>query len=312
MSTPLVSIVVPIYNEEKSLEEFSKRLFKVIGTIGLEKIEVIYVNDGSTDASLDIAKKIKNSWANVNLRILNLSRNFGHQSAILCGMEAATGDCTVTIDADLQDPPEVIEKLVNEYLNGFDVVFAQREKRNGEKFLKTITANLYYRFLQYLSDTKIPRNTADFRLLSRRAQNELLELSEAQPYVRGMVHWIGFKQQIVTYIREPRYSGKSHYTWQSMRNLAKSGIIGFSTKPLKLAFKICQILFSLAFIYSLYIVISKIQEPDKLIPGYASIATLILWSFAFQMLILALLGEYIQYLVSQTRRRPRYILMEEE
>jgi glycosyltransferase involved in cell wall biosynthesis len=305
------TIVVPIFNEQESLEEFSNRLFSVVKVLNVKTVEVIFVNDGSSDSSLDIARKIKLVNSDINLRILSLSRNFGHQAAILCGMEAASGDCTITIDADLQDPPEVIIEMINEYQKGFDIIFAQREKRKGEKILKTLTAYIFYKLLRFLSDSEIPRNTADFRLLSRRAQDQLLAMKDAQPYIRGMVHWIGFNQKIINYVREPRYSGETHYTWRSMKNLAKNGVIGFSTKPLKLAFGISHVLFSAAFIYSAFIVLSKIQNPEKLIPGYASITTLILWSFAFQMLILALLGEYIQYLVTQTQSRPRYILMDE-
>jgi len=306
-----LSIVVPVYNEADSLAEFSQRLFKIINLLQDTTCEVIFVNDGSNDNSARILSEVRNSHGQANMRVITFSRNFGHQAAIFAGMKSSHGECVVTIDADLQDPPELIESMLEEYRNGFDIVFAQREKRLGEKIFKKFTAQVFYRVLTYLSETDIPVNTGDFRLVSRRALDALLNLNEAQPYVRGLVHWIGFKQTAIKYVRDARFSGETHYSWTAMIALALSGVIGFSNKPLKLGLKLCQIFFSIAILYSFYNIAVKVFFPETSIPGYASLITVILWAFSIQMLILAIIGVYIQFLVEQSRGRPRYIIMEE-
>ncbi len=241
-----ISIVVPMYNEEEVAMEFYNRVTAVLKNT-LLPYEIIIVNDGSRDKTLDIIMNLMEN--DEHIKIINFSRNFGHQAAITAGIENATGDAIITIDADLQDPPEVIIDLINEYKNGYDIVYAKRKSRKKDTFFKRYTAQIYYKILNKLSDIKIPENVGDFRLISKRVQEVFVKLPEKDRYIRGIFAWMGFKQAIVEFDRQPRFAGKTKYPLSKMIKLAMSGIIGFSTKPLRLIFKLrsCHNIFIIYF-----------------------------------------------------------------
>ena len=309
----IISIVVPVFNEEEVINEFFARIQPTIEELNLQKytIELIFVNDGSKDSTSEILVEYsKHVKIGSSVRIIEFSRNFGHQAAIYCGIKESKGEAVVTIDADLQDPPEAIIDFVEKWELGFDVVSGKRISRSGETILKKASAALFYRALNYLSEESIPRDIADFRLLSRRAVGALLRLDEADLYLRGMIHWIGFKQTVVEYERDARFAGKTHYTTKKMFQLARNGIIAFSTKPLRFAFKIAQVSFLFAISYSLYLIYQKLSNPNLSLPGYTSLTVIILWSFSFQTFVLGIFGEYQQFIYSQTKKRPNYIIMD--
>lgn len=311
----IISIVVPVFNEEKVIKEFFSRLQPILNTLKRQKykVELIFVNDGSEDSTSELLKDYSNNVDDgTTIRVIEFSRNFGHQAAIFCGIKESTGDAVITIDADLQDPPEIMISFVHEWELGYDVISGKRISRKGESLLKKISADLFYRLLNYLSEDSIPRNIADFRLLSKRAKIALLSLEDADLYLRGMIHWIGFNQTVVEYERDARFAGETHYTAKKMFQLARNGIIAFSTKPLRFAFKISQLSFLLATSYSVYLIYQKLSNPSLSLPGYTSLTVLILWTFAFQTLVLGIFGEYQQYIYSQTKKRPNYIIMDEK
>lgn len=307
----LVSIIVPVLNEELGLSAFWMRLESVLKPIKEYKFEVLFIDDGSSDNSLGVLREIAALSKGINVRIISLSRNFGHQAALVCGLEKSSGAAVLTIDADLQDPPELIPLMLNEWREGSDIVLAQRQSRDGETLFKKISASWFYRFLSSISEYKIPEDVADFRLMSRRSVAALLELEDYEPYLRGMVSFIGFRQTIVHYDREARLAGSSSYKMTDMFKLARNGIVGFSGKPLKFATFLGSLVLFLTFLYSGYIVISKIMNPASALPGYTSLMVVLLVSFGVQMLTLGIIGNYLYRTLSQTRNRPRYIIAEE-
>jgi dolichol-phosphate mannosyltransferase len=307
-----ISVVVPVFNEEQVIGEFCKRLLTVLKKISTKyKFEIIFVDDGSKDGTFEVISKIATSMTNqkkISISVVKLSRNWGHQAALLAGLSQTTGDAVISLDADLQDPPEVIPEMISEFEQGAEVVFAQRRFRGKEKIGKSFTAKAYYKVLKYFSDLKIPPNTADYRLMSKRANGILLELKEANPYLRGLAYWIGFKQAIVQYDRDERAAGVSHYSWSMMFTLARNGVVGFSTKPLKFAFNLSALFFTASSTFSVYLIYAKLTHPENSLPGYTSILVVLLWSFAIQTFLLGVLGEYVKFSFIQLQKRPRYII----
>jgi polyisoprenyl-phosphate glycosyltransferase len=301
-----LSIVIPVFNEESNVEVLYQRLKEALRASG--EVEYIFINDGSQDQTLIKVKELRERDPEV--KYLSFSRNFGHQVAVTAGLDVAKGEAVVIIDADLQDPPEVIPQLVQKFKEGFDVVYAVRSKRKGEGFFKTVTAKLFYRLLRFLTGFSIPVDVGDFRLMSRRAVRVFNNLRERHRYVRGMVSWLGFRQAGVEYVREERFSGETKYSLGKMIRLALDGITSFSNVPLQVAGHLGFWISGIALIYILYILGMKIFT-DKPIIGWASTMTAIFFFGGVQLMTLGIIGEYIGRISDEVKRRPIYIVEEE-
>jgi len=299
-------VVSPVYCEQDCIETFYERLVAVLEPLDGIAFELLFVDDGSTDGSLDLLRKI--GQQDKRVRVLALSRNFGHQLAITCGMDSARGDVVVVMDSDLQDPPEVIPRMLDQWRAGSKVVYGVRASRDGETRLKLATARAFYRLLNRLSDTPLPLDAGDFRLLDRQVINVLSELREENRYIRGLVSWLGFPQSAVVYERDARYAGKTKYSLAKMVKLAFDGITSFSQRPLRLAFTVGSVLTLVAGFLAAYIVVAKLAAPASSIPGFASLMCVVLFLGGFQLLFLGLLGEYVGRIYGETKRRPLYIV----
>ncbi len=305
MSKALYSIVVPLYNEQEVLPTSYARLKAVLETLD-GPYELIFVNDGSKDKTLEMAKELCEK--DKTLRLISFARNFGHQAAITAGMNAAEGDAIVVIDADLQDPPEVILDMVKKWKEGYDVVYGKREKRDGESAFKLVTAKAFYRILKSLTDVDIPVDTGDFRLLDKKVNEALKTLPERNRYVRGLVSWVGFKQTGVFFHRQERAAGETKYTLKKMLKLAGDGIVSFSSSPLKLGaplgIGVCG-LSALGFI--LYLILS-------LVGGYFALNTALLFAILFVsgliLTVFGITGLYFARLYDEVKGRPMYIIGE--
>ncbi len=299
-----ISVVVPMYYEEAVAKECDKRLNSALEQYDYE---ILYINDGSTDKTLPILKDIAKE--NAKVRIISFSRNFGHQAAVTAGVRHAEGDCVVIIDADLQDPPELIPDMVKLWQEGNDVVYAKRKKRKGESFFKLLTAKLFYKILDSLTDTEIPRDTGDFRLIDRKVADAFNRMTEHNRFIRGMVPWLGFKQAPIEYVRDERYAGETKYPLKKMIKFALNGILSFSIKPLQLVTKlgIITLFFSLAII--VYVLISKFTG-HALMQGWASIMIVVTMLSGVQLVALGVVGEYIARIYEETKERPIYIVEE--
>lgn len=301
-----ISIVVPMYNEQEVAKEFYNRTISVLTKLIEYDYEIIVVNDGSRDKTLEILLNIVREDEHV--KVINFSRNFGHQAAITAGIENATGDAIITIDADLQDPPEIIVDMIREYEKGYDIVYAKRKSRKKDTFFKRETAKLYYKILNKLSDIKIPENVGDFRLISKRVQEVFIKLPEKDRYVRGMFAWMGFNQTMVEFDRASRYAGKTKYSLSKMIKLALSGIVGFSTKPLRIIFKLGLATTFISFILMIYAIVMKILGSVE--NGWSSIMVAITFIGGIQLLSLGIVAEYIAKIYGEVKERPVYIIMD--
>ncbi|HHW48630.1 MAG TPA: glycosyltransferase family 2 protein [Clostridiaceae bacterium] len=302
----IYSVVVPLYNEELVINESYKRIKEVMDSTS-EPYEIIFVNDGSRDRTSEMAKEICKKDKNV--RLLSFSRNFGHQAAITAGMEYACGQAIIVIDADLQDPPEVILEMIKKWKEGFDVVYGQRSERQGESFFKKITAKIYYRLLKCLSDVDIPVDVGDFRLIDRKVCDALKKLPEKNRYVRGLISWLGFKQTSVKFVRKERYAGETKYPLKKMLKFAFDGITSFSYKPLKLWTYLGLIVFMSGFIYLAVIVCRKLFT-SYAVPGWAIVAVIILITNGAVLISLGTVGGYISRIYDEAKGRPLYVLDE--
>ena len=267
--------------------------------------EIVYVNDGSNDDTLDILLDMRENDNHV--AIVNLSRNFGKEIALTAGLHYTKGDAVVVIDADLQDPPELIPKLIQEWNNGFDVVYATRTHRDKESALKKATAFSFYRIIQKIGEVKIPADTGDFRLLSRRAVDALNTLGERHRFMKGLFAWIGYRQKAVPYRRDSRYAGKTKWNYWRLWNFAIEGFTSFSTAPLKIATYIGLITAVGAFMYGAYMIIRTLLFGNP-VPGYPSLIVIVLFLGGVQLIAIGVLGEYIGRIFSETKRRPLYLL----
>ncbi|MHB1394730.1 MAG: glycosyltransferase family 2 protein [Clostridia bacterium] len=308
MKNKLISIVVPMYYEEKVAEECYKRLKSVMDTCGYE-YELVFVNDGSRDGTLDILERIAGNDKNV--KVLGFSRNFGHQVAVTAGIDKARGSALVIIDADLQDPPELIPEMLKLWEQGYEVVYAKRKRRKGESIFKRATAGLFYRLLDKLSDTRIPLDTGDFRLIDAKVADELRKMREKNRFLRGMVSWIGFKQIPVEYEREERFAGETKYPLKKMLKLALDGIISFSSKPLKLSQYLGLFAVICAMAIFIYSVAYRIVGGKNLVSGWASIMTTVAFLGGVQLISIGILGEYIGRMYDESKGRPLYIIEKE-
>lgn len=305
-----IDVIVPIYNEEEVLPYFISRLESVLLQLReANSIQVIFINDGSNDGSKKILEEYQES-TDFRVSVISLSRNFGHQAALLCGYEHSESDFVVCIDSDLQDPPELINKLILEIEKGFDIVLTKRSIRKGESKFKLFTAKIFYTILSRLSSTELFAESADFRLVSRRAVKAFLLLRETDPYIRGIFSWIGFPTSVIEYERDPRFAGKTKYTFRKMLLLARDALLSFSGNPMRLPFYLSFVFMIIGIVVSAYIAVQKILNPAQSLPGYASLMIVFLLAFSIQLLILGLIGEYLFRSMSYVQNRPRYIVMD--
>lgn len=306
MSGSLFSVIVPMYNEEEVIGTTFERLKQVMDSLG-ERYELIFVNDGSKDRSAEIIKELAEQHQEVVL--IDFSRNFGHQIAITAGMDYARGDAIVIIDADLQDPPEVIVQMIDKWRDGYEVVYGKRVKRKGETWFKKATAKIFYRTLRALTNVDIPADTGDFRLIDRKVCDVLKGLKEKNRFVRGLVSWIGFRQTSVEFVREERFAGVTKYPLKRMLRFALDAITSFSYKPLKIA---SYIGFTISFFSFIYLVIVVYQRlfTNTTMAGWASIVAINLLFNGIILILLGVIGEYIGRIYDETKNRPLYIVRE--
>jgi len=305
---PICSIVLPVFNEEEGIETFHLNLISEISKIKEYYFEVLYVDDGSTDGSFESLKRLKSTGSNSQIRLVKFSRNFGHQSALLAGMQLSTGALVITMDSDGQDPPNIIPAMLEATKFGYEIVYAQRKSRVGDSRLKRLTAFIYYRVLNMLAETKIPVDTGDFRLISRRALGAVLDSVDSSLYLRGLVSWVGFSSTTVVFDRERRISGVTKYPFIKMLTLAVNGVTSFSTKPLRLGLHTSGFIALLSMIASAYVIFMKLFSPTSSLPGYTTIVVLFLWSLSIQLFCIGLIGEYLSKNIEETRERPHYII----
>jgi len=299
-----LSIIVPMYNEADVCETFFRRLLPITRGI-TESYEVICVNDGSTDRTLDLLKVAHS--IDPRVKVVNFSRNFGKEVALTAGIEYASGDAVVPIDADLQDPPELIPTLVSHWLEGYQTVIAVRKDRTADTFLKRTTAGWFYRVIGKLADVGIPPNSGDFRLLDRVVVNALKQLPERNRFMKGLYSWAGFKQKTVEYTREGRAAGATKWRYWSLWNFALDGILSFTTLPLRIWTYLGISVAGLSAVYGLFIVIRTLALGVDF-PGYASLLTLMLFFGGVNMLGLGILGEYLGRVFIEVKGRPLYVV----
>lgn len=303
-----VTVVVPAYNEAEVLPSFHQRLTEVLAALGC-RWQVLYVDDGSADATWAVIRDLAADPADVGG--IRLSRNFGKEAALSAGLDQVDphSDAVVVIDADLQDPPELIPAMIAEWQAGFDVVYAVRQSRAGETRFKRFTAAGFYRMMSHVSDTPIPRNTGDFRLLSRRALEALAQLPERQRFMKGLFAWIGFEQTGIHYDRQPRHGGRSKWSYWRLWNLALEGITSFSTLPLRVATWAGLSTSVAAFVYAVWVIVKALIWGEP-VQGYPSLMTVMLFLGGMQLLALGAIGEYVGRIYAESKQRPLYLISE--
>ena len=300
----IYSVVVPVFNEEAVIAESYKRLKNVMDSTN-ESYEIIFVNDGSIDKTEEIIEDI--CKRDENIKLLNFSRNFGHQAAITAGMRESSGNAVVVIDADLQDPPEVIIEMIKKWKQGYDVVYGRRAKREGETLFKKITSKIFYRFLRNMTNVDIPVDTGDFRLIDRKVCNVLNSMPERNRYVRGLVSWIGFKQTYVEFIRKERFAGETKYSMKKMLKLAGDGITSLSYKPLTIMCYAGGILFLIGFVSSILVIIKNaVLGIDILSLGLLLSINAVMCGIVLGCI--GIMGEYVGRILDESRKRPLYII----
>ena len=303
---PLISVVVPCYNEEAVLAATHRRLVDTLSRFGFE-FETIYVDDGSSDRTPEILRVLQ--AASDSVRVLRLSRNFGHQIAVTAGLEHAGGDAVVLIDADLQDPPELLPDMVAEWLNGYDVVYGVRADRDGETPFKLWTAKLFYRLINLLSSTRIPLDTGDFRLMDRKVVDAILAMPERDRFLRGMISWVGFRQTGITYHRAPRAAGTSKYPFVKMVRFAADGVLSFSIIPLRLATWL-GFATSLVALIGIVVALGFRLWTNRWVTGWASLFLGELFLGGVQLICVGIIGEYVGRIYGESKNRPLYFLQE--
>jgi dolichol-phosphate mannosyltransferase len=302
----ILSVVVPCYNEEEVIQETHKRLSAMLAGLNVG-FEIIYVNDGSRDRTLEILNDLQAKHAEV--RVVSLSRNFGHQTAVTAGVDHACGDAVVLIDADLQDPPEAIATMMAKWREGFEVVYGRRTIRHGENSFKLLTAKGFYRLINLLSEVKIPLDTGDFRLMDRRVVDALQRMPERDRFVRGMVAWVGFRQYAMPYERAERFAGVSKYPLRKMIMFALDGILSFSIVPLRLATSIGVMCATFAFCGIIYAVGMRLLTSNW-VSGWTLLFIAVLFLGGMQLLCLGIIGEYVGRTYRESKRRPLYLIGE--
>ncbi|WES34012.1 glycosyltransferase family 2 protein [Ruminiclostridium papyrosolvens DSM 2782] len=301
----LLSVVVPVYNEQEVITETYRRLKASLSNLDMD-IEYIFINDGSTDNTY---LKLNELIVNTDVKLINFSRNFGHQIAISAGMDYAKGDAVVVIDADLQDPPEIISEMIEKWKEGYEVVYGKRLHREGETLFKKLTAKLFYRVIDNITDIKLPVDVGDFRLIDKKVCDSMKSLPERARYVRGLVSWVGFNQTSIEYKREKRFAGKTKYPLRKMIKLATDGIISFSYRPLKLATFLGMTVSALSFIYLIAILLQKIFT-NSTVEGWASTMVVSLFFNGVMLVVIGIMGEYVGRIYEEVKSRPLYVIGE--
>ncbi|MCY9853630.1 glycosyltransferase family 2 protein [Vibrio mediterranei] len=307
-SNPTISIVCPCYNEQEVLNIFLQRISTVLQETGYS-YEVILINDGSKDGTLKVMESLREQDSHV--RTVNLSRNFGKEAALTAGLDLARGEVIIPIDADLQDPPELIHDFLREWKKGFDVVVAKRVDRSTDSWAKKLSAELFYKFHNAVANVEIPENVGDFRLINRRVLQAIQLLPENQRFMKGIFSWVGFKTSVVEYKRESREAGETSFNGWKLWNFALDGITSFSTAPLRIWLYVGSVISAFAFLYlSVTVIKTLIFGIDS--PGYASLITVILFLGGVQLIGIGVLGEYVGRLYMESKRRPTYIIESDE
>ncbi len=301
-----ISIVIPMYNEEEVVMTSYLRIRKVIEELKQYDYEMILVDDGSKDKTLEILQKAAKE--NEKVKILSFTRNFGHQAAVTAGLRYVTGEAIIIIDADLQDPPELLPEMLQLWEQGNEVIYGQRKIRKGESAFKLLTAKMFYNTLNALSDVEIPKDTGDFRLVDRKVVNVINSLPEHNKFLRGLFSWVGFKQKAYLYERQERQAGKTKYPFRKMWKLASDGIISFSTKPLKIVGGLGILTIILSILILIYSLVSYAFDLNNLTAGWTSIMVAITLFSGVQLLSIWIISEYIARIYDETRNRPQYII----
>lgn len=301
-----LSVVVPMYYEEEVAKECYNRLKGIVEKIDNYEYEIIFINDGSKDKTLPILMEIAEKDKNV--KVLSFSRNFGHQCAVTAGLQYVTGDAIVIIDADLQDPPELIPKMLKLWEDGNEVIYGKRKSREGESKFKLLTASMFYKTLNALSDVEIPKDTGDFRLVDRKVVDVINSLPEHNKFLRGLFSWVGYKQTPFEYERKERFAGKTKYPLKKMLKLAQDGIFSFSTKPLKIVGTMGIISIAISIIILIYAILSYIFNWNNLTAGWTSLMVTMTFLSGMILISLWMIGEYIGRIYDETKRRPQYII----
>lgn len=308
VTTPeLISIVIPCFNEEQVIGETINRLKTISDAMTDVQVELIFVDDGSRDSTRELLKQLAANDSRI--KIVGFARNFGHQIAVTAGIDAANGDAVVLIDADMQDPPEIIPQMVEKWHEGYDVVFGTRTERAGESAFKRATARMFYRMLNRLSDVPIPLDTGDFRLMSRSVVDTLNAMPERHRFIRGMVSWVGFRQIALPYARAERFAGESKYPLRKMLRFATDGIISFSSKPLQLSIGMGVTSAILALLGLFYVVCVRLFTSDW-VDGWAGLMVAVLFIGGVQLISIGILGEYIGRMYAEMKQRPLYVVGE--
>ena len=302
-----VSIIIPAYNEEDSLNLLYERLKKLMDNNSNYEFEILFINDGSKDKTLEIIKELRKK--DKRICYVDFSRNFGKEVAMIAGLDYATGDCAIFMDADLQDPPELVLELLKYWEEGYDDVYARRTSRKGETFLKKFTSKMYYKVLQKLTNVEIQKDTGDFRLLDKRCINALRKMRETQRCSKSMFSWIGYKKKEVPFVRDPRIAGQTKWNYKKLIDLAIDGITSFTTSPLRISTYISIPTFLALIIYFIYVVIKSfvINMP---IQAYQAIILLVLFFSGIQILLFGIVGEYLGRIFNETKNRPLYLVNE--
>lgn len=300
-----ISLIVPCFNEQDSIRFFVEKVEEIFLQLPNYSYEIVFINDGSKDRTKEVILDLSN--INKKIKLVDLARNFGKEIALAAGLDYCNGDAVIPMDVDMQDPPEVIIDFINKWEEGYDVVYGIREERVGDSFLKKLTAFLFYRVINLLSDTKIPKDTGDFRLMDKKVVEVLKQMKERHRFMKGIFAWVGFNQIGIPYIRKPRVSGQSKFNLIKLSTLALEGITSFSVRPLKLASFFGFFTSVIAFIYGSYIIIRSLINGSD-VPGYPSLIVIILFLGGIQLISIGLLGEYIGRIYNETKKRPLYIV----
>lgn len=303
-----ISVVIPMYYEEEVANECYNRTKKVLTSLENYDHEIIFVNDGSKDRTLPILKEIASK--DDKTKVISFSRNFGHQAAVTAGLRFVTGDCILIIDSDMQDPPELLVDMLKLWENGNEVIYAKRKTRKGESKFKLMTAKMFYKVLNDLSDVEIPKDTGDFRLVDRKVVDVINSMPEHNKFLRGLFSWVGFKQKPIEYERQERFAGKTKYPLKKMLKLASDGIISFSTKPLKIIGGIGIVSIFISFILLIYAILSYIFKWNNLASGWTSLMVAITFFAGVQLVSIWMISEYIARIYDDTKKRPEYIIDE--
>ncbi|GAB4016063.1 glycosyltransferase family 2 protein [Spirosoma koreense] len=306
MYTHYTSVIIPCYNEQQVIEESYRRLTMVMKT-HFRQYELLFVNDGSKDATLSILQRL--ALHDPHLKILSFSRNFGHQPAVSAGLSQCSGELAVIIDADLQDPPELIPDMVDVYLTkACNVVYAVRKSRQGETPFKKLTSKLFYRTINYLSEVPLPLDTGDFRLIDRKVIDAFNRLPERNKYIRGLITWVGFRQEPISYERSERFAGETKYPLSKMLRFARTSLLYFSNKPLRIASSLGITAVLVGLLLSVWVFYIMVFKPDELVHGWSSTLIIVVFFGGVQMMTIGILGEYLSSIFNEIKGRPEFII----